>query len=116
MSIKHTDNSKLERHALLEILNQNRIEVVVPFTTKIRAGKKIQLDLPKGQVKIGTNKGIDFDDYYLITGVSIHIDNATKVGTCNLECSKESKLLSKMESNYSEKVAVLLTGMESKKT
>jgi len=38
------------------------------------------------------------------------------VGTCNLECSKESKLLSKMESNYSEKVAVLLTGMESKKT
>jgi len=116
MGVKHTDNSKLERHALLEILNQNRIEVVVPFTTKIRAGKKIQLDLPKGQVKIGTNKGIDFDDYYLITGVSIHIDNATKVGTCNLECSKESKLLSKMESNYSEKVAVLLTGMESKKT
>jgi len=116
MGVKHTDNSKLERHALLEILNQNRIEVVVPFTTKIRAGKKIQLDLPKGQVKIGTNKGIDFDDYYLITGVSIHIDNATKVGTCNLECSKESKLLSKMESNYSEKVAVLLTGMDTKKT
>jgi hypothetical protein len=40
MGVKHTDNSKLERHALLEILNQNRIEVVVPFTTKIRAGKK----------------------------------------------------------------------------
>ena len=44
MGVKHTDNSKLERHALLEILNQNRIEVGVPFTTKIRAGKKILLD------------------------------------------------------------------------
>jgi len=116
MGVKHTDNSKLERHALLEILNQNRIEVVVPFTSKIRAGKKILLDLPKGEVKIGKSKGIEFDNYYLITGVSIHIDNVTKVGTTNLECSKESKLLSKIEQNYSQKVADILTGMEPNKS
>jgi len=116
IGVKNTDNSKLERHALLEILNQNRIEVVVPFTTNVRAGRKILLDLPKGEVKVGSNKGlgIEFDNSYLITGVSIHIDNVSKVGTCNLECSKESKLLSKLEESYSQKVTTLLTGMEPK--
>lgn len=118
MGVKHTDNSKLERHALLEILNQNRIEVVVPFTTNVRAGRKILLDLPKGEVKIGKNEGlgIQFDNSYLITGVSIHVDNVSKVGTCNLECSKESKLLSKLEESYSQKVTALLTSMEPKKS
>lgn len=94
IGVKHTDNSKLERHALIEILNQNRIEVVVPFTTDLSAGNSISLDLPLGEVSIGLQDQVKQDNTYLITGVSIHIDNVTHIGTTNLECSKESKFQS----------------------
>ena len=94
MGVKHTDNSKLERHALIEILNQNRIEVVIPFTTEVSAGNSISLDLPLGEVSIGLEERDKQDNRYLITGVSVHIDNITHIGTTNLECSKESKLIS----------------------
>lgn len=95
IGVKRTDNSKLERHALIEILNQNRIEVVVPFTTEVSAGNSINLNLPMGEVSIGQRgNNAKQDNRYLITGVSVHIDNITHIGTTNLECSKESKFIS----------------------
>lgn len=111
-SNKDSDNSKLERHALIELLNQNRLEVVVPIQTTLQVGKKIKLDLAKGEVKIGTQESSYIqDNIYLITGLSTHIDVSSSTATTNLECSKESRSLSARDKGYAERVADLLRGM-----
>lgn len=111
-SNKDTDNGKLERHALIELLNQNRLEVVVPIQTTLQVGKKIKLDLAKSEVKIGTQKSnFEQDNIYLITGLSTHIDVSGSTATTNLECSKESRSLSARDKGYAERVADLLRGM-----
>lgn len=108
--VKNTDNSILERHALIELLNQNRIEVIVPTRTDIQVGKKITFDLPAGEVMIGENKVVDTT--YLVTTISTHINCVEKNGMTTIECSKESKLLSDRDLSYQEKVSELLRDME----
>lgn len=93
--IKNIDNSRLERHSLMGILQQNRIEVMVPLQTEVQVGQKIKLGLPQGQVSIGNERSkVQEDTTYLIISLATHINATTKVGTTNLECSKESRVIS----------------------
>lgn len=93
--IKNTDNSRLERHALIGILQQNKIEVSVPLQTEMQVGQKIKIALPLGQVSIGKESvKVQEDTNYLIISLATHINATTKVGITNLECSKESRVIS----------------------
>mgnify|MGYP003321918310 FL=1 len=86
------DTGKLERRAMLEILQQNRIIVTVPLRTDLSVGTIIELDIPPPQSSTG---GVDIsdkmnDNRYLVTDVCVHAVPADKVGKLYLECVKES--------------------------
>tara|TARA_B100001559_G_scaffold276615_1_gene247654 strand:- start:69 stop:1550 length:1482 start_codon:yes stop_codon:yes gene_type:complete len=86
------DTGKLERRAMLEILQQNRIIVTVPLRTDLSVGTIIELDIPPPQSSTG---GVDIsdkmnDNRYLITDVCVHAVPSDKVGKLYLECVKES--------------------------
>jgi len=92
--VKNKDNSRLERHSLMGVLQQNLIEVIVPLQTEIQVGQKIQFALPLGQVSVGESKSkLVEDSTYLIMSLATHINAITKSGTTNLECSKESRVI-----------------------
>lgn len=85
---KSIDNAKLERRALLEILQQNKIVVTIPLRTDLTVGNVIQLEIPQPEV---SNKEDKLNDgRYLITDLSIGMDIQSKEGEMNLECVKES--------------------------
>jgi hypothetical protein len=92
--IKNIDNSRLERHSLMGILQQNRIEVMVPLQTEVQVGQKIKLGLPLGQVAVENSPKVQEDSTYLIISLATHINAIDMVGTTNLECSKESRVIS----------------------
>ena len=86
------DTGKLERRAMLEILQQNRIIVTVPLRTDLSVGTIIELDIPPPQSSTG---GVDIsdkmnDNRYLITDVCVHAVPSDKVEKLYLECVKES--------------------------
>lgn len=117
LGVKNTDNSKLERHALIELLNQNQINVVVPLQTELQVGNVITFDLPASELTVGNRKVIASDNKYLITGISTHIDVPMRRGTTNIECSKESRFVEPLSSSsYTDKVNELLEGMERNKS
>lgn len=91
--VKNKDNSRLERHSLMGILQQNRIEVMVPLQTEVQVGQKIKLGLPLGQIAIEEAPKVQEDTTYLIISLATHIDATSKVGTTKLECSKESRVI-----------------------
>lgn len=91
--VKHIDNSRLERHSLMGILQQNRIEVMVPLQTEVQVGQKIKLGLPLGQIAIEDSPKVQEDTTYLIISLATHINATNMVGTTNLECSKESRVI-----------------------
>jgi hypothetical protein len=86
------DTGKLERRAMLEILQQNRIIITIPLRTDLSVGTIIQLDIPPPQSSTG---GVDIsdkmnDNRYLITDICIHAVPSDKVGKLYVECVKES--------------------------
>ena len=86
------DTGKLERRAMLEILQQNRIIITIPMRTDLSVGTVIQLDIPPPQSSTG---GVDIsdkmnDNRYLITDICVNGVPADKVGKCFVECVKES--------------------------
>jgi len=86
------DAGKLERRAMLEILQQNRIIITIPMRTDLNVGTIIKLDIPPPQSSTG---GVDIsdkmnDNRYLITDICINGIPADKVGKCFVECVKES--------------------------
>jgi hypothetical protein len=86
------DTGKLERRAMLEILQQNRIIITIPMRTDLSVGTVIKLDIPPPQSSTG---GVDIsdkmnDNRYLITDICVNGVPADKVGKCFVECVKES--------------------------
>ena len=85
---KSVDNARLERTALLEILQQNKIVVTIPMRTDLTVGNVIQLEIPQPEP---TNKEDKLNDgRYLITDLSISMSIPSKEGEMYLECVKES--------------------------
>ena len=86
------DSAKLERRAMLEILQQNRIVITIPLRTDLSVGTVIELDIPPAQSSTG---GVDIsdkmnDNRYLITDICVNGVPADKVGKLFVECVKES--------------------------
>ena len=85
---KSVDNARLERNALLEILQQNKIVVTVPMRTDLTVGNVVQLEIPQPEP---TNKEDRLNDgRYLITDLSIVMSVTSQEGEMHLECVKES--------------------------
>lgn len=85
---KSVDNARLERTALLEILQQNKIVVTIPMRTDLTVGNVVQLEIPQPEP---TNKEDRLNDgRYLITDLSIVMSVTSQEGEMHLECVKES--------------------------
>jgi hypothetical protein len=87
--LKYVDNAKLERRALLEILQQHKIIVTIPMRTDLTVGNVIKLLIPQPESGVGKTDEVN-DNRYLITDLSLILDIAGKEGEMNLECVKES--------------------------
>ena len=118
MGIKSSDNSKLERQALIENLAQNTVEVSLPARTDVSVGQKVKFILQTGEAAINeTSSALSADDVYLITGLSLQINVIESNGTLNLECSKESRFKSyDSELTSGQKIARLLSGSKPPKS
>lgn len=89
--IVNRDSRRLERNALLEILQQNKILVKIPFRTDIRAGNKVQLNLGHAQKSDSKTKSDELNDgLYLITAIAFNGSTIRTQGTLTLTCVKES--------------------------
>lgn len=87
---KTKDNARLERSALLEILEQHKIIVTIPLRTDISVGTVIKLNIPNAETIDGNVSDTLNDDRYLITDLSCNIEIGTATGVMHLECAKES--------------------------
>jgi len=87
--LKYVDNAKLERRALLEILQQHKIIVTIPMRTDLTVGNVIKLLIPQPESGTGKDDEVN-DNRYLITDLSIIMNITEKEGEMNLECVKES--------------------------
>ncbi len=88
---KLNDSGTLERRALMQILNQHRMQVTLPLRTDLSVGMVIQLKITPPET-MGEGDLIDKvnDDRYLITDLSVQGDTIKKTGLCVIECVKES--------------------------
>jgi len=89
---KITDNSKLERLGLKQILEQNRIEVIVPVRTDVSVGNIVQLHIPEPEIQDDTAQTKDRinDNRYLIVDICLSANIQKGTGSLQLECVKES--------------------------
>tara|TARA_B100002019_G_C21196109_1_gene561505 strand:- start:32 stop:1231 length:1200 start_codon:yes stop_codon:yes gene_type:complete len=89
---KIKDNSKLERFGLKEILNQNRIEIMIPIRTDISVGNIVELIIPEPEVMDDTsnNKDAINDNRYLVADLCLSANIQKGEGILILECLKES--------------------------
>lgn len=88
---KLSDNGTLERRALLQILQQHRMQITIPFRTDLSVGMIIQLKIPTPEIMGEGDKADKVnDDRYLITDLAVDGDPVKKSGICVLECIKES--------------------------
>ena len=85
-------NAKLERKAMLEILQQSRIKVTIPIRTDLQVGQIIELLIPEPEIMDEGSETKDRinDNRYLLTDLCIVGDPLTARGLCNLELVKES--------------------------
>ena len=85
------DTGKLERRAMLEILQQNRIVITLPLRTDLSVGTVIELDIAPPQSSRGEDISDKMNDNrYLITDICVNGVPADKVGKLYVECVKES--------------------------
>ena len=90
-SRKLNDSGVLERRALLDILQQHRIQVTIPLRTDISVGMIIKFVMTTPETMGEGDKADKVnDDRYLITDLAVEGDTVSKTGTCTLECVKES--------------------------
>ena len=89
---KVKDNSVLERQALKEILNQYRVEIIIPIRTDISVGTIIELVIPEAEVQDDTSSTKDKinDNRYLVADMSLSANIQAGEGILTLECLKES--------------------------
>ena len=96
-SRKLNDSGVLERRALLDILQQHRIQVTIPLRTDLSVGMIIKFVMTTPETMGEGDKADKVnDDRYLITDLAVEGDTVSKTGTCTLECVKES---------YAQKIA-----------
>jgi hypothetical protein len=90
--VESKDNSRLERIALLETLEQNRCIITIPLRTDLSVGTIIKLEVPPQQPSVEGHKHTDQlnDNRYLITDIAVHAQPQKHRGHMVLECSKES--------------------------
>lgn len=89
--IENKDNGKLERLALMEILNQHKINVTIPFRSDLTVGMIINLDIPEPEIYDDNDpKDKLNDNRYLITDMALEINPLDYDGFCHIECVKES--------------------------
>lgn len=89
---KVTNNSKLERLALKELLKQEIISIILPIRTDVSVGNVIQLAIPEPEIqdeKSDTKDTIN-DNRYLVINKCITVNNAKHKGSLHLECVKET--------------------------
>jgi hypothetical protein len=90
-SRKLNDSGVLERRALLDILQQHRIQVTIPLRTDLSVGTIIKFVMTTPETMGEGDKADKVnDDRYLITDLAVEGDTVSKTGTCILECVKES--------------------------
>ena len=90
-SRKLNDRGVLERRALLDILQQHRIQVTIPLRTDLSVGMIIKFVMTTPETMGEGDKADKVnDDRYLITDLAVEGDTVSKTGTCILECVKES--------------------------
>ena len=90
-SRKLNDSGVLERRALLDILQQHRIQVTIPLRTDLSVGMIIKFVMTTPETMGEGDKADKVnDDRYLITDLAVEGDTVSKTGTCFLECVKES--------------------------
>jgi hypothetical protein len=89
---KIKDNSKLERKALKQILNQNRLQVIIPVRTDLSVGNIVELNIPEPELqdKQSDTKDKIVDNRYLIVDLQLSLNVQTSEGSLQLECVKES--------------------------
>ena len=86
------DNSTLERRAMMEVLQQNRIKITIPIRTDLQVGQVIELAIPEPEIMDENSNTKDRinDNRYLLTDMMILGEPGKKLGHCNLELVKES--------------------------
>ncbi len=86
------DNSTLERRAMMEVLQQNRIKITIPIRTDLQVGQVIELAIPEPEImdEDSNTKDRINDNRYLLTDMMILGEPLKKTGHCNLELVKES--------------------------
>jgi len=86
------DNSNLERRAMMEILQQNRIKITIPIRSDLQVGQVIELGIPEAEIYDEGSETKDRinDNRYLLTDMMITGVTGSKEGACNLELVKES--------------------------
>ena len=90
-SRKLNDSGVLERRALLDILQQHRIQVTIPLRTDLSVGMIIKFVMTTPETMGEGDKADKVnDDRYLITDLAVEGSTVSKTGTCTLECVKES--------------------------
>lgn len=89
---KVIDSAKLERRALLEILQQHKVIIQIPFRTDISVGTIVKLNIPEAEIKYpeGKIKNELNDNRYLITDLKFVGNPQNLSGVINMECVKES--------------------------
>lgn len=88
--IENKDTGNQERVAMMEILDQHKILVTIPFRSDISCGMIINLLIPPAEVNSGDGTDKINDDRYLITSLNIEGNPLEYTGYCHLECVKES--------------------------
>ena len=87
-----TDNSKLERKGLKQILNQNRVQIIIPVRTDVSVGNIVELMIPEPELQDEKSDTKDkiVDNRYLIVDMCLSANVQLGVGSLQLECVKES--------------------------
>ena len=85
--------AKLERQSLLQLLNQHRVKITIPFRTDLSVGTIIKLNLPptepSSQQSQGAKNELD-DQRYLITHICFNGSPLTNQGVLYIEGVAES--------------------------
>lgn len=92
IGIKNEDSGRLERRALLEMLQQKTIKMTVPLRTDLSVGSKINLSIPEPEVKRpgGKIENELEEGGYLVTDICVDADPNKYTGFLHIEAVKES--------------------------
>ena len=88
---EYRDTGDLERKALLSLFEQNLISATIPFRSDISVGTVVNLQIPTAEMK-DDSTGNDklMDGRYLIGKMTYSISPMENMGTCTMQCIKES--------------------------